>query len=176
MIYLTAGHYNRDSGAVGNGLVEAKETIRVRNRVTELLRAKGVEVWNDNDDYSLQTVINEISKRSKPTDIICDVHFNAGIATATGVECFISDDAIKSELLLAVDLCKVSEIIGIRNRGVKRERDSQHKRLGMMRPSGINVLIEVGFISNGSDMRLYNANFEKACVFFCETLFKHSRQ
>jgi len=176
MIFLTAGHHNRDSGAVGNGLIEAKETIRVRNRVTELLRLKGVEVWNDNDDATLQVVINEISKRSNPTDIICDIHFNAGAATATGVECFVSDDAIKSELLLAADLCKVSEIIGIRNRGVKRERDSQHKRLGMMRPSGVNVLIEFGFITGVSDMKLYKEHFESACVFFCETLFKHSRQ
>lgn len=175
MIFLTAGHHNRDSGAVGNGLIEAKETIRVRNRVTELLRAKGVEVWNDNDDWSLQTVINEIAKRSKPSDIIFDIHFNAGGATATGFECFVPDDAVKSELLLATDLCKVAEILSIRNRGVKRERDSQHKRLGMMRPSGINVLIEFGFITNDSDMRLYKEHFESACVFFCETIFKHSR-
>lgn len=176
MIFLTAGHHNRDSGAVGNGLIEAKETIRVRNRVTELLRVKGVEVWNDDDNWTLQAVINEITKRSKPNDIICDIHFNAGVATATGVECFVPDDAIKAELLLAADLCKVSEIIGIRNRGVKREKDSQHKRLGIMRPSGINVLLEVGFISNSSDMKLYKENFDKACVFFCETIFKHSRQ
>jgi N-acetylmuramoyl-L-alanine amidase len=175
MIFLTAGHHNKDSGAISNGYFEAKETIRVRNRVSELFRAKCVEVWNEDDNWTLQKVINEITKLSKPTDIICDIHFNAGSATATGSECFVPDDAIKSELLLAADLCKVSEIIGIRNRGVKREKDSQHKRLGMMRPSGINVLLEFGFISNNSDMKLYKEHFESACQYFCETLFKHSR-
>ena len=175
MIFLTAGHHNRDSGAVGNGFVEAKETIRVRNRVTELLRAKGVDVWNDNDNATLQQVINEINKRSKPSNIICDIHFNAGAITATGVECFVPDDAIKSELLLAADLCKRAELLKIRNRGVKRERDSQHKRLGMMRPSGVNVLLEIAFISNANDMKSYQDNFEKLCQFFCETLFKHSK-
>lgn len=176
MIYLTAGHYTRDSGAVGNWFVEAKETIRVRNRVSELLRAKGLEVWNDNDNWNLQTVINEITKLSKPTEIICDIHFNAGPELATGCECFVPDDAIKSELLLAADLCKVAEILGIRNRGVKREKDSQHKRLGMMRPSGINVLLEFAFISNLNDMKSYDTNFEKACQFFCETLIKHNKK
>lgn len=175
MIFLTAGHHNLDSGATGNGFVESKETIRVRNRVTELLRAKGVDVWNDSDNLTLQSVINEITKRSKPNDIICDIHFNAGGTSATGVECFVPNESIKTELLLAAELCKSSEVLKIRNRGVKRERDSQHKRLGMMRPNGINVLLEVAFISNPNDMKSYNDNFESLCKFISETLLKHSK-
>ena len=177
MIFLTAGHHNKDSGAVGNGFVESKEAIRVRNRVTNLLHAKGVEVWNDNDIWTLQEVINEIFKKSKPNDIICDIHFNAGGATATGCEVFVPEQAIKSELLLASELSKViAETLGIRNRMVKRESDSQHKRLGMMRPSGINVLIEVAFISNNFDMKAYNDKFEPLCESIANTILKHSRQ
>lgn len=175
MIFLTAGHNRKDSGAVGSGYVESKETIRVRNRVTELLQEKGAEVWNDNDDWTLQKVISEITKLSKPSDIICDIHFDSA-PNATGSGAFVPDDAVKSELLLATDLCKVSEILGIRNRGVKREKDSQHKRLGMMRPSGINVLFETAFISNANDMKSYKDNFEKVCQFFCDTIYNHSRK
>lgn len=174
MIFLTAGHHNKDSGAVGNGFVESKEAIRVRNKVTELLRTKGVEVWNDNDNWTLQTVINEISKASKHTDIICDIHFNAGQEKATGSEVFVPEYAIKSELLLAAELSKViAETLGIKNRMVKRERDSQHKRLGMMRPNGINVLIEVAFISNKADMNAYNDKFDLLCENIAKTLLKH---
>lgn len=173
MIFITAGHNNRDSGAVGNGFVEAKETIRVRNRVTELLRAKGVEVWNDDDESTLQVVINEISKRSRPNDIICDIHFDSALG-ATGCGTFVADNAVKTELLLAADLSKkISETLGIRNRMVKRESDSQHKRLGIMRPNGINVLIEIAFISNGSDMKSYTERFELLCENICKVLLKH---
>ena len=177
MIFLTAGHHNKDSGAVGNGFVESKETIRVRNRVTNLLRAKGVEVWSDDDNWTLQSVINEITKRSKTNDIICDIHFNAAGATATGCEVFVPDYAIKSELLLAAELSKViATTLGIKNRMVKRESDSQHKRLGMMRPTGINVLVEIAFISNSFDMKAYNDKFEPLCENISTTIFKHSRQ
>jgi len=174
MIYLTAGHHNKDSGAVGNGFTESKETIRVRNRVSELLREKGVEVWNDNDNWTLQQVINEISKVSKPTDIICDIHFNAGSELATGCEVFVPNEAIKTELLLANDLSLcISKTLKVRNRGVKREANSQHKRLGMMRPNGINVLVEVSFISNSSDMKSYDENFEVMCNAVESVLLKH---
>lgn len=174
MIFLTAGHNSKDSGAVGSGYVESKETIRIRNRVSELLQSKGAEVWNDNDSWTLQQVINEITKLSKPNDIICDIHFNAGPEKATGCEVFVPEYAVKTELLLAADLSKtISETLGIRNRMVKRESDSQHKRLGMMRPNGINVLIEVAFISNASDMKSYNDKFELLCENIAKVLFKY---
>lgn len=175
MLFLTAGHHNKDSGAVGNGFVESKEAIRVRSKVTELLRAKGFEVWNDNDNSTLQEVINEIFKKSKSTDIVCDIHFNAGPEKATGCEVFVPEQAVKFELLLAAELSKViSETLGIKNRMVKRESDSQHKRLGMMRPSGVNVLIEVAFISNKSDMKAYNEKFDLLCENIAKTLLKYS--
>lgn len=175
MIFLTAGHHHKDSGAVGSGFVEAKETIRIRNRVTELIRGKGVEVWNDDDTMTLQTVINGITRLSKASDIVCDIHFNAaGNKNATGCEVFVPEYAIKTELLLAADLSSViSNVLGIRNRMVKRESDSQHKRLGMMRPSGINVLIEVAFISNESDMKAYQERFEMLCDAISTILQKH---
>jgi len=173
MIFLTAGHNNKDSGAVIGSRIEAKEAIKIRNRVTEILRKNSVDVWNENDNWNLQTTINEITKISQYSDIICDIHFNAAAATATGCEVFVPNEAIKSELLLANDLClAISTTLKIRNRGVKRESDSQHKRLGMMRPNGINVLIEVAFISNPNDMKSYDTNFEKMCNEIASKLIK----
>ncbi len=174
MIFLTAGHNNKDSGAVNGSRIEAVEAIKIRNRVSDLLKEKTVQVWNDSDNWNLQATINEIFKLSKPSDIICDIHFNAGPALATGCEVFVPNEAIKSELLLANDLCLcISKILKIRNRGVKRESDSQHKRLGMMRPSGSNVLIEVAFISNLNDMKSYDESFEVMCQGIASVLLKH---
>jgi len=161
MIFLTAGHHRKDPGATYNGRKEAEETIRLRNSLTKLLTEKGVLVWNDADDWNLSRTIAEISKLSKPFDIICDLHFNAGPASATGCEIFVADNADADELILAKELTiTIASTLLIRNRGVKKESSSQHKRLGIMRPIGRNVLIEICFISNNYDMQQYDAFFD----------------
>ncbi|UTA66538.1 N-acetylmuramoyl-L-alanine amidase [Emticicia sp. 21SJ11W-3] len=160
-LIITAGHNRKDPGAVYAGRNEAEETIRLRNAVTQSLREKGAQVWNDNDAWNLSQTINEIRKISQPGDIICDFHFNAGGPTATGCEVFVADDANATELALAKSLVDtIASTLIIRNRGVKRERDSQHKKLGMMRPLGLNVLVEVCFISNKYDMQQYDTFFD----------------
>lgn len=160
MIFLTAGHHRKDPGATYNGRKEAAETICLRNALTKLLTEKGVIVWNDADDWNLSRTIAEISKLSKPVDIITDLHFNAGAPSATGCEVFVADDADAHELVLAKSLAStIASVLLIRNRGVKKESNSQHKRLGIMRPIGRNVLIEVCFISNNYDMQQYDAFF-----------------
>lgn len=160
-IQITAGHHRKDAGAAYDGRKEADETIKLRNAITKALKEKKVEVWNDNDDWDLNHVITEIRKFSKPDDIICDIHFNAGGPAATGCEVFVADDASAAELALAKALVDtIASTLIIRNRGVKRERDSQHKKLGIMRPAGLNVLIEVCFISNKYDMQQYDTFFD----------------
>jgi N-acetylmuramoyl-L-alanine amidase len=160
MIFLTAGHHKRDAGATYNGRREADETIRLRNAIAGKLIEKKIKIWMDNDDWDLNRTITEISELSKPQDIICDLHFNAGSAAATGCEVFVADNATADETNLATTLVNnIASILAIKNRGVKKERDSQHKRLGMMRPAGRNVLIEVCFISNTHDMQQYDVFF-----------------
>ncbi|WP_337043874.1 N-acetylmuramoyl-L-alanine amidase [Emticicia sp. 17c] len=160
MIFLTAGHHRKDAGAVFNGRKEADETIKLRNAITAHLQKQGVEVWNDADEWDLSQTIAEIKKLSKPNDTVCDLHFNAGSTTATGCEVFVPDDATTEELNLAQRLVEnIASLLMIKNRGIKRESNSQHKKLGMMRPQGKNVLIEVCFISNVNDMKNYDACF-----------------
>lgn len=161
MIFLTAGHHRKDAGAVYNGRKEADETIRLRNAIAELLTKKGISIRKDADEWDLNRTITEISQLSNPRDIICDLHFNAGGSSATGCEVYVADNANIDELNLAKAMVNtIASTLVIRNRGVKKERDSQHNRLGMMRPSGRNVLIEVCFISNSHDMQQYDAFFD----------------
>jgi hypothetical protein len=51
--------------------------------------------------------------------------------------------------------------MGIRSRGVKSEKDTARKTLAIMRPAGINLLPEICFISNRSDVSAYQANKDK---------------
>ena len=164
MIYLSAGHnpngLKPDSGAIGNGYQEAKLTQELRDLTTKVLRNNGANVWNDDDTMRLPQVLAAINSTEK--DVICDLHFNAGPPTATGVEVLIPARHTSLEKEMATKLVTMlSGVMKLRSRGVKTESDSQHGSLGIMRENGINLLIEVCFISNATDMAYYQANKQK---------------
>ena len=175
MIFLTAGHNDKDPGAVANGRKEAEETKILRNGIAKVLNEKGVGVWKDLDEWDLNRTISEIKKLSKPNDIICDIHFNAGSSAASGCEVFVSDNADIVERNIANDLVNnISSLLMIRKRGVKTESQSQHRKLGMMRPVGRNVLIEVCFITSKFDMGQYDSYFGFLCEKIADVLIKYN--
>lgn len=155
-LFIIAGHSHQQVGATGNGLVEATLTIDLRNLITTECRLLGATVINDDDNQNLAQVIAGINAQSQPNDLILDLHFNAGAPTDRGVEAFVALDANNQEHALATALCAlVSQILGTNNRGVKPENQSQHSTLGILHPPGINVLLEIAFISNKQEISRY---------------------
>jgi N-acetylmuramoyl-L-alanine amidase len=160
-IFVSAGHtpsgLNQDPGAIGNGYEEADLTKELRDLVVPLLKQKGLSVWVDNDTQRLPAVLAAINSTEK--DVVCDIHFNAGSPTATGVEVLIPTRHTAVEREMANKLVTMlAGVMKIRSRGVKTELDSQHKSIGILREQGINLLIEVCFISNKTDMQFYQAS------------------
>lgn len=161
MIYLLAGHTaskdspNYDPGAVSNGVSEADLTRELRDLVFTKINPSLIRVDDDRD--SLKTVIQKI--HSIDTDIICDLHFNAASPQATGVEVIVPFRSTQAEMALADKISLTfAAIMGIKNRGVKDETQTARGRLGIMQPKGINILIEVCFISNVNDLHSYQTN------------------
>lgn len=162
-IFLFAGHHNKDTGAVANGYVEAELTKELRDlTLGYLIKYPNNKIAKDSDHVDLSTLVRAVSKLSKEEDIICDIHFNcADSPNATGTEVFIPDRSTDKEREIAKQLCNhISSILGISNRGVKRESESARGRLAIMSPAGSNVLIEVCFISNKNDMDKYESKKE----------------
>jgi len=168
-IFISAGHSNRpgrDRGASGNGFVEGELTVDLRNLIVSELKKLGVNVIVDKDDSILSESITFFKNLTTNTCIVLDIHWNAGPATATGTETLIPAQNTEFERNLAAKLSKVvSDRLGIPMRGrhsglsgVKTEADSHHGRLGWMRLTGENVLMEVCFISNPNDMKSYQDN------------------
>lgn len=159
MIYVSAGHHNADPGAVANGFKENELTKDVRSLIVKNLDAKNVIQDKDSETNAMY------QNRIKPGtgSVVFDIHFNAGPITASGVECFVntSDFSNKNSLSyrLAEEICLVtSKILGIKNRGVKTENQSQHSRIGILNlKSGISVLWEVAFISSVTDMSQFKS-------------------
>ncbi|MEI7585570.1 N-acetylmuramoyl-L-alanine amidase [Runella sp.] len=166
MIYLLAGHTiidGKGTGAFGvNGFDEAIEAAKLRDDITKVLRSKNVAVTNDVDTTPLGKLTMWLKSLVKKTDKVMEIHFNAGPASATGTETLIDDTPTYEESVLAGNIAKtVSTVLGIRNRGVKHESESQHSSLAIISvPSAaINVLIEVCFCSNQNDVSLYRRNY-----------------
>ena len=183
--FISAGHSTvpgRDRGAVGNGLIEGVEAARIRTRVVQILRSWfGKIAIVDVDDSILSQTIAFFRNKTTSNCIVLDIHFNAAAdARATGTETFVPSDATSFELDLAFCLSHVAHTtLGLRKRGnfrgragVKSEAESHHGRLGFMRLTGENVLIEVGFISNPNDVKAYQENFERYCQDIALVLYK----
>lgn len=157
MIYLLAGHHRNDPGAISNGYRESDLTMDLRNMVSCSIRSKGIGVVSDDDTDSLSAVIGKI--KSNDRDIICDIHFNAAAPSATGIEVFVPMRSTALERSVAGKISRRgAAIMGIKNRGVKDESLSARGKLAIMNVRGVNLLIEVCFITNRSDMDKYIAN------------------
>ncbi len=173
-IFNLAGHNNNDSGAPGvNGRQENIETIAFRNLVSKYIdKSKYVEIQDRNDE-SLAIMV----KRLKPgSGSVCvEWHFDsADTESATGTSAFIDEEATHASKLFAIELTNVvSEILGIKNRGVLDSSQSHRGRLAMPKMVGTTCLLEICFISNPSDMAKYDENKVALAKSIAEILEKY---
>lgn len=161
-IYISAGHSNvlsRDRGATGNGFIEGELAVEQRDLIKKELIKLGVTPIVDGDNTILSQSINFFKNLTSSDSIVLDLHYNAATPQATGVEVLIPSKNTQFEKELAKEITdKISDVLGIKNRGVKTEAQSHHGRLGWMRLTGENILVETCFISNKNDMQRYQEN------------------
>lgn len=179
-VFLTAGHGGGDNGASGNGYTEASLTKELRDKVVAILNAKGINSQRDNDNETLQQVINRLNPNE--SDVCLDIHWNASDnPQACGVETFIPDRHTYEERCAASEISRsIATILGTKTRGgkigagVKTEAESARKRLGILRNElGINLLVEVCFITNKAEMDSYNIHKDKIALTLADILIKY---
>jgi N-acetylmuramoyl-L-alanine amidase len=158
-VFVIAGHGGSDSGAVGNGYIERDLTIELRDLIIKELAGLGIVAITDSNTNALKETLAWLRGKFGSKDILFDIHWNAASnPEAKGTEVIVADDANQFEKSLAYALLKVFTGLGFRDRGVKPESLTARKKLGWMRPHAENVLLEVCFITNLTDMKLYHAN------------------
>jgi N-acetylmuramoyl-L-alanine amidase len=154
MIFISAGHHLKDSGAIGSGTQENLETIKFRDLVVSNLRGRGLKVITDDDNETLPQYLSRIQPGE--ASVVCEYHFDAANGTAFGSTAIIGVDADKNDKAAANELVNVTATtIGTKNRGVISEAESHRGRLGLMRKKGIVVLVEICFIDNPKDFSKY---------------------
>jgi N-acetylmuramoyl-L-alanine amidase len=162
-LILVAGHdLNGDPGAVpaNTGAIEAQLTVEFRDLLETALKSKlpTIEIVCDSNNINLRETIAWVNRIARPFDLLLDIHFNAvDNPVATGTECFVHDTTTEINRRLALSLTKLmAQVLGIRNRGVKGEKESPRKRLGILHTKPRVILLEICFISNPNDLAAYN--------------------
>lgn len=163
-VAISAGHSNvqgQDRGAIGNGLIEGVETVKIRNQVKQYLECAGAKVSVDPDWSATGATVKLFRQYFYGKDIVIDIHLNAATSpTATGSEVIVPSDCTDFEHRLATELtAEISSRLGIRNRGVKREWETPRKKLLWFTIPAETVLIECFFLSNPYDVGKYQQYF-----------------
>lgn len=152
-INVHGGHSLKCRGASGY-LDEVNEDRKVKNRVIELLRANGHTVYDCTDDNStsqnanLRAIVNKCNSHSVDLDV--SIHLNAGGGTGTEVYVYSNSSKAKDEATRIAE--KVSNTLGIRNRGVKTKTNLYVLR----KTSSPALLIECCFVDNATDKSHWN--------------------
>ena len=183
MLFVSAGHSSkpgRDNGAMGvDGITEGQRTEEFRNLFVEECKKLGITVNVDGDNTILQDTMNIFKKYTNKDSILIEFHFNAGPASASGFEVLVPQKSELSTLEkeIANNFCLIaSDVLGIKNRGVKTEDESARGRLGWMRLAGHNILPEICFISNQKDVDTYNANKVRLAQKFAKCILPYINQ
>ena len=150
-LFISAGHSDTDSGAVGNGYTEAQIVTEFRDLVAEELRGFGIEFSKDGETGQ-NLPLRKAVQMASMHDIAIEFHCNAFYrASATGTETLCADPTNR----LSNDLCETTaRVLGIPNRGAKAENSGQHSRLAFV-STGKGIIHELFFITNPIDVSEY---------------------
>lgn len=140
-----------DPGACSAGVCEADIVLQWGLTGKFLLTQLGITVvMTRDDDMDIAPVgqRDEFAER-KGADRFLSIHCNSAGASATGTETFyrsLEDKAWAQKVQNAA-----LHALGLRDRGLKTEGQSQHSRLAVFDFDGPACLLELGFISRLSD-------------------------
>lgn len=165
VIYIDPGHGGGDSGAQTKKRNEKDDTLRLSLALKKELNKKNFTVYmsREEDNDVPRKKIARRANKSK-ADIMVSVHRNkADDKTAQGVEIYISKRNSKRSRYLAKQLMNNLHRQGFDKRKIRSgtlvsKNQDYYELLNTKMPA---CLIEVGFISNKHDNKLFDENLEK---------------
>ena len=172
-VTVTAGHSNKDPGAVNGKFKEAELVSQFRNAVAYYLREAGIQYKTDGIGTTNQN-LNAAIKLIKGSSVAVEFHMNAAASKqANGIETI----ALPKDKKLAQDLSKaVADVFGSRLRGDNGwidQSQSARGKLGFISNGGL--IVELGFISNEAELAQFNAKYWTAAKAVAMVLIKHSK-
>lgn len=172
-VTVTAGHSNKDPGAVNGKFKEAELVSQFRNAVAYYLREAGIQYKTDGVGI-LNQDLNAAIKLIKGSSVAVEFHMNAATSKqANGIETI----ALPKDKKLAQDLSKaVADAFGSRLRGDNGWIDqskSARGKLGFISNGGL--IVELGFISNEEELFQFNARYWSAAKAVAKVLIDYEK-
>lgn len=160
-ICLVAGHGAGDPGAVANGFQEHEVAKEVLTRTLDILSGYQVDVVSILDNYNLSNKIKFINGQN--FDVSIEFHLDAATPSATGMTTFFYTGSTESQKMGTQLHNSVQKGTGLKSRGVIGDKSSRHGRLAFVRDTkGFAFLVELGFITNPSDLQVIREKAGKA--------------
>ena len=172
-VTVTAGHSNKDPGAVNGKFKEAELASQFRNAVAYYLREAGIQYKTDGVG-TLNQDLNAAIKLIKGSSVAVEFHMNAALSKqANGIETI----ALPKDKKLAQDLSKaVADVFGSRLRGDNGwidQSQSARGKLGFISNGGL--IVELGFISNEAELAAFNTKYWSAAKAVAMILIKYDK-
>ena len=172
-VTVTAGHSNKDPGAVNGKFKEAELVSQFRNAVAYYLREAGIQYKTDGVGI-LNQDLNAAIKLIKGSSVAVEFHMNAAASKqANGIETI----ALPKDKKLAQDLSKaVADAFGSRLRGDNGwidQSQSARGKLGFISNGGL--IVELGFISNEEELFQFNARYWSAAKAVAKVLIEYEK-
>lgn len=170
MSLVSAGHSNKDPGAVANGVKESDIVVEARNIVRHKLESAGFSVTTDGvgtENQPLASVIKLISGKSLAVEFHCNASTNA---LAGGVECISLPDKKKESQEIAL---AISKAMGIKLRGENGWIDQSASARGKLAfVSSGGIIVELFFISNPQELKTWQEKKWLICQAITDTIEK----
>lgn len=164
-ICVDPGHGGKDPGCTTDDRHESDDNLRLALAVQKKLEDQGVRVIMTRSDDTYLTLEERCTVANQAgADLFLSLHRNIADGSASGVEVWKSHIAGDESNALADNVLTALENVGIQqNRGVHIGSQSSETEdyyvLGHTKmPS---LLIELGFLDNDEDNRLFDSNLER---------------
>lgn len=160
-ICLDYGHGGSDPGAVYKGRKESDDNLAIGKSVAAELRRHGIEVIETRTaDKTVSLGERSSFANKKGYDYFISFHRNAfKPEQAKGVETFVYTAPSAKSVQLAEKIQKALVGIGLVNRGIKKANFHV-----LRETTGPAVLVEVGFLDNSGDNRLFDSKRNEIAV------------
>lgn len=172
LILFDYGHGGNDPGAIYKGRYESHDVLKVGQEVAKKLRAACITVDETRTNDRTMSLDERVQMEHKKNyDLFISFHRNAFKPEhAQGVEIYVYTSPNATAKALANKLQNALVSIGFKNRGVKTANFYVLKHT-----KAPALLLEIGFIDNSNDNRLFDAQFYTIVNSVAQAILTHAQ-
>ena len=179
-VCIDAGHGGKDDGASVGSRREKDDNLKLALAVKKELEKKDVKVImtrEKDEKISLEERTDTANKSS--SDLFVSLHRNSSEDSTGGIEIWVKNSKPKADALLAENILDKLKRVGISdNRGVRfglagNSRGNYYVNQYTDMPS---CLVEMGFMTNEKDNKLFDKNLEKYAKAIADGIIKATKE